>query len=246
MNKYMVSTDVDLKEYFDTMSTNVRSYLDAKTTKDIICIYGDHNDCELWDHSLNGNFTLTSTIPEAETETFSVGWVGFGVLNLNGTDVLCVSVQNASPLGFFIHKKYLELIDQIKDEDDLDPEFVFAEVQNLRGAAMDWAVEYAIGSTSQRTWFKNNVDHTGCNYSTGWEYCGPLIERFGVSLVLSWKLDGSDQENSPSDWIAAIKPETTGMKHYTHAFETPLIAVCVAVIHYLVGSHMEIPKDLLQ
>jgi hypothetical protein len=115
MKKYMVETDVDLNDYFGDWAPNVLRYLGVTSSEEVICIYGDANDCEIWDHTLDGMFTVVSEDPDVRATGLSVGWVGYGELNLGSTNIQCLSSQNASPIGFYIPKFCLELIEIVSD-----------------------------------------------------------------------------------------------------------------------------------
>ena len=83
----------------------------------------------------------------------------------------------------------------------------------LSGAALDWAVGQA-----------DECDLAPVEYSTKWEFGGPIIERQEISLdgsnVACWRANGG--------W----------------ASDTPLIAAMRCYVASKLGAEVEIPKEM--
>lgn len=113
----------------------------------------------------------------------------------------------------------------------------------LIGRALDWAVAIAEGyhpdrpqdgqlTLNQRYIVVGDKSVHKCYWylpSTEWEFCGKLIERFNAHLIFMY----------PENWKAmVIRGEGYG--------ETPLIAICRAVVAYKLGDEVDIPDELME
>ena len=92
------------------------------------------------------------------------------------------------------------------------------KTNELIGAALDWAVGQA-----------DECDLAPVEYSTKWEFGGPIIEREQIAIYLSdhkeWTgLDG---------WNSGTGP-------------TPLIAAMLCYVAGKLGDEVEVPDELLQ
>jgi hypothetical protein len=71
------------------------------------------------------------------------------------------------------------------------------KTSELRGAALDWAVDYC------------EEDSTQYQYSRDWSQGGPLIEREGIDLYQSgcWaaEMGGTHRQEGPTPLIAAMR-----------------------------------------
>jgi len=114
-------------------------------------------------------------------------------------------------------------------------EFVEVKTQDLLGAALDWAVGYAVrwhDPDSREAWAH---DWLRCYCpSTDWSDGGPLIEKYKLDI-------GAPMENNNGPWNAATEwGHPNGYKG-----ETPLIAACSAIVASVLGEDVSVPKELL-
>lgn len=121
-------------------------------------------------------------------------------------------------------------------------EFVEAKVQELSGAALDWAVAKAEGVEISLAGAHPHAVVEGRlvgNYapSTDWSQGGPLLEKYHVDLHYPhglpgrgwWAQAGTHSQETP---IAAIDA-------------TPLIAACRAIVASVLGPVVSVPKELI-
>lgn len=124
------------------------------------------------------------------------------------------------------------------------------KTKDLTGAALDWAVavalgyqplvmpigraKYAVGVTVAGD--DGKVTGFACRYSTDWAQGGPLIERFNI-----W-LDGPIC--GVSIWSASVMDTQLNEFSASHDCETPLIAICRAVVACKLGDEVEVPDEL--
>lgn len=114
-------------------------------------------------------------------------------------------------------------------------EFVEVSTQDLSGAALDWAIGYAVrwhDPDSREAWAH---DWLRCYCpSTDWIDGGPLIEKYKLDI-------GAPMENKSGPWNAATEwGHPNGYKG-----ETPLIAACRAIVVSVLGDTVSVPKELL-
>jgi hypothetical protein len=119
------------------------------------------------------------------------------------------------------------------------PETTELKVAELEGAALDWAVAKATGASDLTVTASRSVCciyempcGNGCwtayyQPSTDWNYAGPLIARYRVSLIYSFE-----------EYEALI-----GMTH-SQSSESPLVAACQCIVAHLLGDSVSIPAEL--
>ena len=95
----------------------------------------------------------------------------------------------------------------------------------LSGAALDWAVGQA-----------DECDLAPVEYSTRWEFGGPIIEREVITLIHPrWDC-----------WTAHKYDERDEEESYTLDGVTPLIAAMRVYVASKLGDKVEVPDELLQ
>lgn len=97
------------------------------------------------------------------------------------------------------------------------------KVSELTGATLDYWVARAEGMKEGRT------NYVG--YSKSWAVGGPLIEKHKVEIVYNWNYEEPDWSagmNSHSDKLILVE-----------GGETPLIAICRAVVRSVFGDEVE-------
>ncbi|HFE8594396.1 phage protein NinX family protein [Citrobacter freundii] len=111
---------------------------------------------------------------------------------------------------------------------------VKVKTSDLTGRALDWAVAETDGGkrifTTRKEFGLNVAKKIIPPYSSSWAYCGPLIERHSVGF-----------SELPVTYEATV--ETNFMKCISHG-ETPLIAICRAVVASKFGDEVDIPDEL--
>lgn len=110
-------------------------------------------------------------------------------------------------------------------------EFVEIKTADLIGTGLDWAVGYSVrwhDIESRDAWARDWLRYY-CP-STDGAYCGPLIERYRVSIIYS------DEVCDPCAWT-----DSTTAWHGP----TPLIAACRAIVASVLGETVSVPKELL-
>jgi hypothetical protein len=133
---------------------------------------------------------------------------------------------------------------------------VKVKTNELKGAALDWAVAKAIGkrvgiwpaahpsvvtiepSRPQIYDPEKDYEHSSAREffwspSTDWAACGPLIEQFGVQFQ---RVAG---EYPAYSWLAGTDSGTA----HAHA-DTHLIAACRAIVAEKLGAEVGIPDEL--
>lgn len=108
------------------------------------------------------------------------------------------------------------------------------KTSNLIGPALDWAVAKAEGRTDVR--IDEDGDLVGqydFDYSTGWDQCGPIIERHRIDL----RFDRSGR--STHAWNASTLTRMAGGSD-------PLTAAMRAYVLSEVGDEVEIPNELFK
>ena len=121
----------------------------------------------------------------------------------------------------------------------------------LEGAALDWAVaqceeeynEEMIVSISMGGRVNVMIEPDTCYHyrpSTDWSQCGPLIERYNIHL----ECGPLDKVGAQVSWEATVMDFET-MTCDSAEGDTPLVAVCRAVVCGLIGDTVEVPESLL-
>jgi len=90
------------------------------------------------------------------------------------------------------------------------------KTNELTGAALDWAVHYAIHG----------------EYSTNWAQGGPIIEREKIALI---------PPNERIDEWEAVHPDRMHNEEYG---PTPLIAAMRCFVASKLGDEVDVPKEL--
>lgn len=126
------------------------------------------------------------------------------------------------------------------------------ETSELSGPALDWAVAHALGAEVKGhqfckepgsyvhpncTVFPNGDAYTNWRPSTEWSHGGPLIDKYCVEVS-----SRSDFPFSFGPWGAAV----TSTPDVFWTAETPLIAVCRAIVASKLGNTVQMPADLLE
>ena len=96
---------------------------------------------------------------------------------------------------------------------------------NLTGAALDWAVHYAMHGKCE--------GYSPHEYSADWAQGGPIIERHRIEIC---HLDNGE-------WRAQLNAKEWGF-HCRHYGETPLIAAMHCYVASKLGDNVEIPEAL--
>ena len=107
------------------------------------------------------------------------------------------------------------------------------KTQDLRGAALDWAVAKCEGAHPQISYpDKRLFGAIGdtFDYSTDWAQGGPIIECEGISIY-----------RMTSDWSAAYNPSGAAQDG-----PTPLIAAMRCFCCSKLGDVVDIPEELCQ
>ena len=121
------------------------------------------------------------------------------------------------------------------------------KTSELTGAALDWAVgqtedfEVSVAKLNRSVWVRiTDPKRFGERYkpSTNWAQGGPLIERFNI-----W-LDGPIC--GVSIWSASVMDTQLNEFSASHDCETPLIAICRAVVACKLGDEVEVPDQLVK
>ncbi|AIR90188.1 phage protein NinX family protein [Pseudomonas cremoricolorata] len=127
---------------------------------------------------------------------------------------------------------------------------ISVRASNLTGAALDWAVAMAEGYT------QDSEDHTciispqgepssctargaalgyGYRPSTSWVHGGPLIDKHRGGCQWNAYMGGTDT----CYWAG---PGNTVRWHYG---PTALVAFCRSLVESKLGSHVQVPKELM-
>ena len=94
----------------------------------------------------------------------------------------------------------------------------------LSGAALDWAVGQA-----------DACDLAPVEYSSAWEFGGPIIEREKIGIVTS--------DGDANVWIGSIfGPDWK----FNQTGPTPLIAAMRCYVASKIGYEVEVPDELLE
>ena len=136
------------------------------------------------------------------------------------------------------------------------PLMVRVPTSSLVGRALEWAVAQAEGKDYRHDGIKCRTRsgggpwrrYTKPNYSpsTDWVDGGPLIAKHGMSVSLCWNVVGEDQATGPREWRAGVRAELPGVRYYGPVCETPLLAVCRAVVAAKLGEAVYVPESYVE
>ncbi len=102
------------------------------------------------------------------------------------------------------------------------------KVNELSGAALDWAVAKCVGLSHRL--------HGRVPFSTDWAQGGPLIEREWIELTLNTDPGGGE-------WVAQIADDVPDGYHSASG-PTPLIAAMRCYVTFKLGDEIEVPKEI--
>lgn len=106
------------------------------------------------------------------------------------------------------------------------------KTSELTGAALDWAVRYALNGKP----YSDYVEARD-NFSTCWAKGGPIIEREGMQI---YRID-------QSFWGTTIWwDDEHGASEFTQKGPTPLTAAMRCYVASKLGDTVDIPKELTQ
>jgi hypothetical protein len=116
------------------------------------------------------------------------------------------------------------------------------KTSELQGAALDWAVEYALLSHVANAEMRYSVASmrqrtTGVGYSTNWAIGGPLIEREEINLICP---KGGDF------WDARESGLTAALEGKYYKGKTPLEAAMRCYVASELGNEVDIPDELTE
>jgi len=118
------------------------------------------------------------------------------------------------------------------------------KVNELTGAALDWAVAKCEGHESRCSWMLEKEGYAAWqayemawgnplpNYSTNWSQGGPIIEREEISV--NW---------ANGQWEAHTATDDDNFDQIEYA-PTPLIAAMRCYVASKLGDDVEIPEEL--
>lgn len=135
---------------------------------------------------------------------------------------------------------------------------VTRQTAELQGTALNWAMAYAthavpIGTTfdfpkAEGPWETVTIERLHINnyeYSptTDWKQCGPLIEKYKISV---WERCHTEPLNTGWSAIADIRTwgETSNIDRDESHGPTALIAACRAIVAAELGDTVQIPEEL--
>jgi len=106
------------------------------------------------------------------------------------------------------------------------------KTSELKGNALDWAVQHAEGLTGILA---------PVNYSGKWEHGGPIIERECICVhqrmgETAWWADYANPQ---------VKPNGTGHRFLFKQAPTPLIAAMRCYVASKLGDEVEVPEELV-
>ena len=114
------------------------------------------------------------------------------------------------------------------------------KTNELRGAALDWAVAKCEGRQEPEVvnnfpvaWYTWPNTH----YSTDWAQGGPIIEREGISIRYS-------EKDARGAWYAVLGPNRFLSPDHEGSGPTPLIAAMRCYVASKLGDEVEIPEEL--
>ena len=119
------------------------------------------------------------------------------------------------------------------------------KTSELQGAALDWAVEYALLSRVANLEMRYSVASmhqrtTGVGYSTNWAISGPVIEREKISV-------GYERFGSPGGEMWDAVKKVSGDAGYRLEFgSTPLEAAMRVYVASKLGNEVDVPDELTQ
>lgn len=111
------------------------------------------------------------------------------------------------------------------------------KTSELTDAALDWAVDQALGATmSTEDWLYRYKFLEGERYSTDWAQGGPIIEREGINLV---------HQGDAHDWDASLWDYAEQDWHLHTEGPTPLIAAMRCYVASKLGDEVDVPDEIL-
>jgi hypothetical protein len=116
------------------------------------------------------------------------------------------------------------------------------KTQDLTGAALDWAVEFALlsdqlpNAEQRRSVASRNQRIKSVGFSTNWSLMGPIIEREHISL--NQRHDGW--------WVACIQYNYDDEARSIQLSHWPLISAARCFVASKLGDDVEIPDELLK
>jgi len=128
-------------------------------------------------------------------------------------------------------------------------DIVEVKTSELIGAALDWAVGYAVRSNhlgagawsgSREAWLADWSVQACYSPSTEWADGGPLIDKYQLDLTFE-RVGLVYSYPCQDDGLPIIKGEVYGSFGATH-----LIAACRAIVLDKLGETISIPSELMQ
>jgi hypothetical protein len=111
-------------------------------------------------------------------------------------------------------------------------------INELTNLALNWAVARANGNT-------NAFGIDGWSPSTNWAQGGPIIEREGISVMLSFRDSYAEGANAkPSGWCAR-KYQYGVLSEPLSYGPTPLIAAMRCFVASKLGDDIDVPNELI-
>lgn len=116
------------------------------------------------------------------------------------------------------------------------------KTSELQGAALDWAV-------AKCEWFREEHNWIGtyrADYSSDWNYGGPILEREGINTFKHNKLDPSE----PDKWCGhkvVPRPNMEGSANMVAIAldgPTPLVAAMRCHVASKLGDEVDVPDEL--
>ena len=139
---------------------------------------------------------------------------------------------------------YEALLERVREEENC----VRVEVKNLKGAALEYAVERAVYPDEYTP-----AESLEFALSGQKRYCTPgsavmaLVKRFRVWLTPPSLGDAPlFEDDIPNGWDAQIYNDTgTDLIGEAYGFESPELAICLACVAAVSGPTVNIPKELM-
>lgn len=140
-------------------------------------------------------------------------------------------------------------------------EKIEVKTSELIGPALDWAVGYSVRDEefisghfagSREAWAIDWISSSSYSPSTEWAQGGPLIEKYGIMLSppksLSHYNGGPKAGWSESGyWGTTIFGRDRAHRRASFNHETmPLVAAMRAVVQFVLGDTVSVPKELMQ
>jgi len=110
----------------------------------------------------------------------------------------------------------------------------------LTDAALDWAVTKCMGFDHSVT----SSEWGMWGWATDWAQGGPIIEREGISVMLSFRDSYAEGANAkPSGWCARKYQYGVLNEPLSHG-PTPLIAAMRCYVASKLGDEVDVPEEL--